>query len=1023
MNKLFFWKDWELSHKLFYSFLFLALLVLMGAYLFVYSQGIAGNVLEWQVDSQLETYQMLVDEFSKGFFSFSIDLDTYLVIQKYVPSQIAIKALTTHIFLGVLVFSLLLILTVSTYLNRLWYTVTVVVLLLFLSLANFGNLTVAADSALQGDTRQLFFFATLLAYFPLSFVFQSYKQNTPFFLRFLLFSLITGGFIYWLKSDYSQVENPAIFITQYAILVPILISMLFIGFIAHEIVNSFLFLTTVNNNGLIGKGSLKHFAIISVIYLLNVFYAYLVSTHAVSGDFLYLNPFAMLLITSILGVWGFRKRDVQYGSFLPFAPYGAYLYMAMAIITFSTISYAFATGNDSLIEVFEDTILFTHFAFGLIFIFYVSFNFGEVFEKNQAVHKVVWQGRQMAYIFASFFAILIMMAFLTKQGFFIQNQIYSSYYIGLGDAYVLEGHEELAKKYYLRSLEYDYQNHRANYIMADLTPHRKNKSDDYNHLKLALLRNPTPESYVRLSEYLARYQSNYKAIAILKQGTKKFPKSGELYTNLALFLINDSELDKKALEITLEKAIKYSENPTLAQANWIAILTMLDLGMNPQELTQKYNFGNDAAIANNKLVYWNRNRKLSVQNFDSLLVQDTILQGDELCYIYNYAFNQGEKAPDSLLNSIQKFENVAQNSSHLVYLQLAKSYLLYKKGNVRAAYLLLEKLNEEHRDQNPQYAKLLASWLLQNGEYKQAIYYFNRARLGGKFETDLSRAIALSEINHQSAIELWTAWDTLPQHQYQEIAQNMLKILVKDSLNVQKIEKLVDSDKYNYLHYHNQTLDSANFTTIRNQIKDNNFKMWANADRLLYYVENQEVEKAKTLYQTTKNTKKLPLEIANLWNKNALIYAYSVQDWNEVQTILSQFEAGGYYTAWKIFFEGVYQEHAGNPIKSEALLEQANRSLPFEMLIYRELIAHYNATEQKDKAYDFILESLGILPESVEMYDFYILQALYLGYESFAERGMIDLESRISEEKYKKLAVKYDSLLKVGNEGWEVEEE
>lgn len=1019
MNKLFFWKDWELSHKLFYSLLFLSLFSLLGTFLFVYSQGVISNVVDWQVETRLETYQMLVDEFSKGFFSLSMDLDTYLVIQKYIPSSIQIKPLTTHVFLGIIVFSLLLIITVATYLNRLWYTVSMALILLFLSLAKFEVLSVPADSVRQGDPQQLFFFATLLAYFPLSFLFQSFIKKTPFFLRFLAFSLITGGFIYWLKTDYSLIENPAFFIAQYSIMIPIVISVLFIGFISHEIVNSFLFLTTVNNNGLTGENSLTHFAVISGIYLLNIVYAYLVSIHAISGDFFYLNPFIILVITTILGIWGFRKRDFQYGSFLPFAPYGAYLYLAMSMITFTTIGYAFATGNDSMIEVFEDVILFTHFSFGLIFILYVLFNFGEIFHINQAVHKVVWQGKQMSYVWTSFFSFLIIFAFLTKQSFFMQNQVYSAYYIGLGDAYLEEGYKELAKKYYLQSLNYDYQNHRGNYMMADLINHNNKKSNDYNHLDLALRKKQTPYSYIRLSEYFAKYQTNYKAMVTLEKGIKKFPKSGELYTNLALLLIKSSNLDKSTLESVLKNSIKYSQNKDLARSNWLAILTILDLDTNPNDLAPKEKSKIDVATANNELVYWNRRQKLSTQKFDISLVQDSILQQAELCYVYNYAFNQGENASDTLLNVIENFEKVVENNTYSTYLQLAKANVLYKKGNVRAAYILLEKLNEEEHGGNPQYPKLLGSWLLEQGSYKNAIRYFNRARLGGKFETDLSRAVALSEIDHQRASELWTAWDTLPQHQYQELAHKMLKFLNKDSLNAEKIAKLTDSDKYNYLHYQNATLDNPTFEEIRNQIKGVNFKMWANADRLLYSVENQDLEAAKKLYEANKNTKDLPLEIKNLWHKNALMYCYASKNWEEMQEILPQFEAGRYYDGWKSFFTGVHHAYAGNPTKSEAFLEQANRSLPFEMIVYRELIAHYNSTEQKDKAYNFILESLGVLPESVEMYDLYILQALYLGYESFAERGMIDLESRISEEKYKELAVKYDSLIELSGESWE----
>ena len=93
-----------------------------------------------------------------------------------------------------------------------------------------------------------------------------------------------------------------------------------------------------------------------------------------------------------LGVWGFRERAPLLSRVIA-DPYASFLYLGLAVITVATVSYAFATGNDPMVEMFEDVILFSHIGMGLAFFLYVLINFRMPMQRGMAVHKVLFQPR------------------------------------------------------------------------------------------------------------------------------------------------------------------------------------------------------------------------------------------------------------------------------------------------------------------------------------------------------------------------------------------------------------------------------------------------------------------------------------------------------------------------------------------------------------------------------------------------------------------------------------------------------
>ncbi len=347
MDNLLFWKYWKIaSERRFYIATLAVFAITIVLYFISY---IAGNdfIMHWEKDSETKAQPTVIDSFEKNLFEFQITADSYLIVENLKAGGMDLNINAAHIYLVFLLFGLTLLFTAATFLSRTWYMVIGALMILHLATLNTELLY------LFGSDQKIFLIIAFLAYMPLSYYFNAYTNEkmakatppwqTSFVYRFLIFALITVGLAILVGTS-SQVVHPEMFIVHYGIIVPLILMATFIGFNAYEVVNGFLYLVTSSANKS-SKNSQVHFMVLSGIYIVNLFYAYLVSIKALDFGILYINSFILLAITLILGIWGFSKRHAHYEGIMTFAPAGAFLYLSLAIISLATIAYFFATGN------------------------------------------------------------------------------------------------------------------------------------------------------------------------------------------------------------------------------------------------------------------------------------------------------------------------------------------------------------------------------------------------------------------------------------------------------------------------------------------------------------------------------------------------------------------------------------------------------------------------------------------------------------------------------------------------------
>ncbi len=553
-SQLQFWKNFQKPTRNLYLFSLLILSISLIIFGLAYFRGLE-NVVHWDVLSELGEVPIILDQFKVGEETLSIPAKTFTVTEQFVASPMAINTLGNHLFLGLFTIGFLLILSALSTLKRFWYLIfmgSVILLLVTFNLGLFFNILGNYINVL-----------VIILYVGTSYFFHAFRPDIDILKRFITFFFITilVGFCI---QYFSKVNAPFLLLSSYRTSGAILLSIGFIFIISYEIINGFLIISTSSK----GSQQLFNFLIISFIYLTNVLLIFLYNNKIIDWNMIYLSPFLLLVISTILGIWGFRQRRNLSIEVMDFEESGAFIYVGWAIITFATVALAFATANDPMMEVFEDAITYSYLAMGVMFIVYVLLNFSTLFRDGLEVHKVVFKPYKYQLWFFRITALIMIGGLLLTIDFFPVNQFSAAYYNALGDYYTHAKDFRVAESEYKFAAAYEPRNHKTNYALASLAFTQGDNETAGVYFRKATTKNPSPFDYEGLSRSLSDGDQFFNAIFVLKEGVQKFPKSGELQNNLA-YLYNKSKLPDSTV-IYYEMAVKNAQKTEVPTSNLLA---------------------------------------------------------------------------------------------------------------------------------------------------------------------------------------------------------------------------------------------------------------------------------------------------------------------------------------------------------------------------------------------------------------------------------------------------------------------
>ncbi len=1005
MTNYFFWKDWSAGNQFLYVVFLMLFFALMGSSIYMFE---AGNsiVIGWEKQGDLEVVDIVIDRFDKHFFEFTQEADAYLLKESYKATDIQVPLYVYYAYLFLLALGTVILLAALPDLPVIPFLAGMGIIILTWATMGFESLKIFYQVY-----DKLFAMAFILTFSLLAFFFHYIKKGVAVYIRFVCFALVFT-LAYFALREFTQVLYPVVHLSVYGIAFPIVIAILFILFNAHEIYRFFLYLTT-NRSLNSGRNNAQRFWFLSLLYLGHAIYVYFYFAGEIDWDIYYIHPIYLFVAMSFLGIWGMSAREVQYESLIAFGPVMAFLYIGMGIIAATAIAYPLATANTPLNEVFEDVVVYSQVGFGAGAMLYVFANFKDILPSGQPVYKIYYKPLQFDYLYKLFTAGLVIGSLLLYGDFFTYRQAFAGYFNGLGDLHKMLEDDYTSKQYYGIATGYDPRNHRSFYSLGQLALSAKDEAAAEIFFEDAVAKKPSPYGYALLGDIQFGKKKFLQAILTYQEGIERCEDNSQLYNNLALML-NEREMLPDSVFLYFDAGIEKAPEPEVLQSNMFTLWTKYNIYQNLDSV-----YGDQKRIpyigtASNELAFLNAYEQDVAQPFDYSYVPDSIINTPQLCYVYNYALNVKGGASKELVQLLEKLIAVEDNFLFTDYLKFALANCYYYKGELGKALELIQDVFFSSSRTNPDFAYYLGGWMLEMEEYEKAADYYHTAYLRGKQEALLNEAVCRSELEDKSeAIDIWLTLKDEGRNGQKEVAKDMLRFLVKDSLNTLNLANANDLGKYRYLHY-NQTLPDVRFEGLFNSIKEPKIKSVIAIERVHFAID-QKNETLAGKYLKLAAASNIQDEVQPLFQQAYLRYvAYQEKFDEEFIKRVNEATFNRLNKSDQYFYRALYYAAVLKEKEAIEAFENAIELNPIKANYYLEWAAYYQELDQVEKAYDVLLAGVETNPESVPLIEAYILQSLNLRYTTFAESMLEELKNYTSSTRYQEfLQVYKDKLAEV----------
>lgn len=993
MNELFFWKYWNPKDRLLF-YLFLILFSLSALYYIITNFIGEHFALHWGIINHIEALPITVYEIWTDIQSWQIKGDNYTNLQEFIGKELQIIPLHSYLLLISMIFSITGIFTVITTLKRFWFLIAVGIMILSFTTLNLENLE------LFGQVNKLGLVIFIFSYSVPAYFFQAIMPNFGIFVRFFTFWVLTLLLVVFIFL-FAEVSQPLMHFVNFGLPLPFLLAVVFIFLVAHDLVSFFLRIIT-NSNNEFSKNSDLHFVIISALYLISLLLIYLHNIQVFDWSILYINPFIILLVSAIVGLWEFRKRLESYQGVFSSESLAMLLYLSLGLVCFSTISYFFSTANDPAIESLEDTILLSHFGFGLGFFLYVLVNFFTILHENYTVYKVVYKPTKMPYFTARLAGVVVVLAFFLQANSIAYNQARSACYNAIGNVYDVINNNRLAQEYYNEGRIYGYKNHHSNYGLAHLALENNDPSLAAYYFDQATQKKPTPYAYVNLSNIYKNNGKFFQAMFTLQDGLKIFPENGPMKNNLGLLFSETNVVDSTLY--FLEAAGEDTQAKSASISNQSAIYAIHQLDFPLDSILNLYHSTDDLVNKSNLLILLNLSSDSPV-NIPFPYQADTLLSINQYVYLNNYLAYQLQLVDSADLSLFSNYIDNAQTFFR-ESLDFNRALVEYANQNLFESISQLNELSRNSKNAE-KYYHLLGSISLKENAPRLAMDYANEAFRAGDSTAILIQAISDLQVRK------WSEMNQKIMESSQFFKQQLpvlLKLVEYKESNTSRV--LTDSLKYVLSSYQNQR-------DLIDQIDDQNLKAVAISKYLNDLMTQNHFSAIEDFLEIVDGLAPLNRNVNQLILLTKLRYYYLVQDFDALSQLVASINSDQQpqLEIPQLYYQAKLAEINNNSKQASALYHLILRKSPFHEKAFTEAIDYlYTRGEDESALYDRLVKAINFNPYSLEINKTYLRYALEIGLDGYAKEALQEFTTVSDPENSKILQNYYDSLLRIQSE-------
>lgn len=961
MSKYIFWKDWSQPYKGLADVLVMLLIVLvvtMLAALVIGPEGLIG----WHTFSQRFALDVATQAVDVGPFNFTFPEQLFVIKEFVSGGSYPMMGWVANVSLLLVFVMFSLFITLITYFNRwgfLFFSGFIFTFIIFLhpemlQMASIGDKWLLAI---------IFLLYTAPAYY-----FQSFNKGAPFTFRAIVFVLISALLLIAAATQ-SKVVAPWQAFMGYGILAPYLVVLLFVLMVGHEVINGFLIGIAGEKDNEDNK-RITHFLIISVIYLANVLLSYLEVTHVIHWGFISLNPFVILAFAGLFGLWGISKRYVLYEKVSSEQTIWVLLYLVIGVLSFGTIVYLMLTLEDPMLKIISDFIIFSQLSLGIAFVLYILYNFIPVIEKGYAMKNILYKPQNLPHMTYRLLGMVILTALVLMRD--IKYPIWYSlggFYNSIADYFYKNGDNETAGIFYEKGGDLSPNNHKSNYMLAMMN------IDSDHELAIewfgkAASRVPTPQAFVNKANLESDEGRYFDALFTLQKGESELGRSVAIQNNLGLQFGKANMLDSAWYYYQEAKGSSEAHN------NALAFVAEHNFKMNATDSASLIADLDRVGRANASALGWRPT------HLDSISGDNMILAS----MLNNLMTNRLPLQSDAMLAGIQLVVDSTRNPTFSQELNYALALYEMRNERISSALLRLQKLVSFGSDKQPVYYETMGLINLMNRSYDEASTFFYLAEQAGSRTVLQQLAVAQSEAGYfDDAIETWSRIEKLGNDDLKHRASIMKQVL-SSIINYNDSISGDDLSLYLKARYQRMWVDEFSVKATFDRIQDKNLQNQLALDLATYYFESGNLEATKLFYETIdpeigKEIILRPLLYLNI----RLAYAGLIPDLDKHLELFKEagfvFKPNEYLQ--KIFFEtnrqeiplGIAQKLAvEDPYFAEGVVWAAN---------------YFETDEDIYRSYNIVQEALDKNPDNRLLLEEYILRAIDLGLDQYAEQSLL----------------------------------
>jgi hypothetical protein len=987
MRRLYFWKDWVQPYKKLYWLFFVLFILSMLIAIYNYFIGLE-YVIHWESIGKLDQLKLIAHTVTAGNIRFDIPVDSYIVFQYFEGSNLEINALNGYIYLVFLIIAVNLIMAVLPSMPKVWFYAGMGGFIGFVVLLNIDQIM------LFGKIDKTGMIIVLALYLSAGYFFKEINPKIDLLKRFLVFCVISVliGILFY---QYAGVSDPFLYITNYGIFASVIVTILFIIFIAHEVIFGFIYLIT-NSNTISSKNSLYHFVFISLFYLAYVWITYLHYTRQISWDLIYLNPFLLAGITFIIGIWGFKKREDLFKEIFSFYPVGALFYLGFGLISTNTISYIFVNANDPLMETFEDVILYSQIGFGSMFFIYVVTNFGPLLLQNMKVSKIVYQSRILPFFVFRIGGLVVFGFIFYSASFLPYYQSMAGYYNYVGDLFMIENRLDLAEEYYLEASNYEYQNHRSNYAMATLSRMKNDKYDEAFYFRNSLLKKPSEFSYINLSNIYLKNDQYFDGMFELKDALSDYPDSYHVLNNLGYFY-SRTEIDDSSFYY-FDLSDKNKWNTTVPASNIYGLLAKARIDIPIDSLEAIYPIKDDLAGNANKLAMLNQFDGLNNQLVLDLQEVKYNFDAASFAYTYNQGLNKLKSENSAFFNELLDYADSSGVDLYISRLRILTSLNRYFNHQVTESFRLLYELGEMSV-LNDEYFNMLGILALDVNSPMLAIDYFKRTstQINDKYRLNLAIAFAEAGMPGQ-AKEAFEFLKNSEDVSVSAVSQEYLSLYQMDT--DAELDTLDDEKKYLVFHYLLNNEDTLKIAGLLASIKNASIKNLIRLEQATEMLKEEKFQSAIEYFSVIDPMQLIPDLLVDYGKIKYLMAIHGLIESSEIP------EAGQLKSDHPLFLYDQLLYSQINLNKQDSLnLDSIYIKLStwdpfFEEGIVAGTEYFKNERNQANYSYNLLVNALTVNAYSIPLNKYFVKYCLEEGLVDFAKNRLDFMESFMQKEEF-----------------------